>query len=576
MKLFRHPLLLLSFCTTALTLAACSGGGSDSAMPDEQQQQNDDTVETPSNPTNNPSDTVNDTNTPTSSDSFSEGFLRGNFRLTATATTQSNPLLDCSVTPGAVSVYNGEIIGFIDGYLDVNGTVSSSGQVTGSANSSGTTTASLTGQLSNAGGSGTWNQTGLCSGNWNMQPMDFNQPGDGEAFTLSDDQFPAALRIRFSPNATFSENEVECTSSVGIVHTNGRVGASDKELDYKGYTETSAGYRSDIDLSIDTDSGEVDGAYRYDPLGISGDFDGDAYFAGTPRTYTSRNYSYDNGCVGDWEMTVVDIPFPDRPAVTNEAATESDATQSDGADDDIVDDSTTDDAQASNDQTEDINNPDVPTEAETPSNETVDSSDQEQSNEPTTNTTAGFYNVTPYCVEAGQRIQQSIEIGMTVQQVREIVGKPMSTSGHGTFWDYSRRSSTPEIRFQAVLTGGDLQAGTVSDYDSDTSGCNNSYDALIEAANALALETPGIDRTLETPTCRDAGIRIQAYLEFGMSPTEVRRIVGKPIETAVAGTFWDYGRRSSNPDVRFNPVSTAQGLSAGQLVDFDSDISGCP
>ena len=197
MKLFRHPLLLLSFCSTTLTLAACSGGGSDSGMPNEQQQQNDDTVETPSNPTNDPSDTGNDTNTPTSSDSFSEGFLKGNFHLTATATTQSNPLLDCSVTPGAVSVYNGEIIGFIDGYLDVNGTVSSSGQVTGSANSSGTTTASLTGQLSNAGGSGTWNQTGLCSGNWTMQPMDFNQPGDGEAFTLSDDQFPRRSEFVF-------------------------------------------------------------------------------------------------------------------------------------------------------------------------------------------------------------------------------------------------------------------------------------------------------------------------------------------------------------------------------------------
>lgn len=545
-------------------------------MPNEQQQQNDDTVETPSNPTNDPSDTGNDTNTPTSSDSFSEGFLKGNFHLTATATTQSNPLLDCSVTPGAVSVYNGEIIGFIDGYLDVNGTVSSSGQVTGSANSSGTTTASLTGQLSNAGGSGTWNQTGLCSGNWTMQPMDFNQPGDGEAFTLSDDQFPAALRIRFSPKATFSENEVECTSSVGIVHTNGRVGSSDKELDYKGYTETSAGYRSDIDFSIDTDSGEVDGAYRYDPLGISGDFDGDAFFSGTTRTYTSRNFSYDNGCEGDWEMTVVDILFPDRPASTNEPATDSDAIQADGTDDDIVDDSTTEDSQPSNAQTDDNNASDVPTEAETPSNETVDSTVQGLINAPITNTTVGYYNVTPYCVEAGQRIQQSIEIGMTVQQVREIVGKPLSTSVYGTFWDYSRRSSTPEIRFQAAVTRGVLQASTVSDYDSDTSGCNNSYDALIEAANALTLETPGVDRTLETPNCRDAGIRIQAYVEFGMSPDEVRRIVGKPVETTAVGTYWDYGRRSSNPEVRFNPVSTAQGLSAGQLVDFDSDISGCP
>ena len=160
--------------------------------------------------------------------------------------------------------------------------------------------------------------------------------------------------------------------------------------------------------------------------------------------------------------------------------------------------------------------------------------------------------------------------------MREIVGKPLSTSGSGTFWDYSRRSSTPEVRFQAVVTVGVLQAGTVSDYDNDTSGCNYSYDALIEAAWALASETPGVDRTSETPTCRDADIRIQAYSGFGMSPREVRGILRKPVETSAAGTFWDYGRRSSNPEVGFNPASTAQGLSAGQLVDFDSDTSGCP
>ena len=283
--------------------------GASGVTPYDPQQQIDDPNETFDITTTNQTDVGNDNNSFIASDSLSEGLLTGNYRLTAISTSQISPLYECSVIPGVVTVYNGQITGFVDGFYDVTGTVTSSGQVTGSATSSGTLISSLSGQLSSQGGSGTWRQAGLCSGNWNMQRMDFGQPGGGRIFTLPDDQFPAALRIRFTPKESFSKNAVACTRSIGIVYTNGYIGSSDKELNYRGYTETTAGYRLDIDFSIDTSSGEVNGSYRYDPLGISGDFDGDAYFAGTSRTYTSRTSSYDNGCQGRWEMTVVDIPF---------------------------------------------------------------------------------------------------------------------------------------------------------------------------------------------------------------------------------------------------------------------------
>lgn len=559
-----RQLFLISFtCITALIISGC-GGGSDTAT--SIQQQDDNTAGTPDTTTSEPLEPDNETNSSGPSDSFSEGSVAGNYLLTATPTNQVNQFLDCSVVSGAVSVYDGEIVGFIDTFLSVNGAVSSSGQVTASATSFGTIIASISGQLDNQSGSGTYQQTGLCSGNWAMQRIDFEPPSQEQPFTLSDDNFPVALRIRFTPSIVFNENEVECTSAEGIIHTNGLIGTLDNELNYDGYAETSAGYRSDIDFSIDTDSGEMEGSYRYDPLGISGDFDGDAFFSATPRRYSSKLSSYDNGCEGDWEFTVVDIPFLDRPAPTDDQAEQPDAQ------DFVNEDETTDEETV--DQPEVANDPQPETTDD--NGETDEPVTEEQPNSPESVTNIGYYNVTPYCLEAGQRIQQSIEIGMTVQQVREIVGKPLHTSGSGTFWDYSTRSSgTPEIRFQATIADGRLGPGTVSGFDSDTSRCDNRDDALIEAANTLALEPQVADHTLETPTCSDAGIRIQAYAEPGMTPDEVRSIVGKPIKTDASGTFWDYGRTGSTPEIRFNPVSTAEGLLADKLVDFDSDISGC-
>ncbi len=559
-----RQLFLISFtCITALIISGC-GGGSDTATSIQQQDEN--SAVTPDTTTSEPLEPDNETNSSGPSDSFAEGSVTGNYLLTATPTNQVNPFLDCSVVPGAVSVYNGEIIGFIDTFLSVNGAVSPSGQVTASATSFGTVIASIGGQLDNQSGSGTYQQTGLCSGNWAMQKIDFEQPSHEQPFTLSDDKLPVALRVRFTPSSVFNENEVECTSAEGIIHTNGLIGTLDNELDYDGYAETSAGYRSDIDFSIDTDSGEMEGSYRYDPLGIIGDFDGDAFFSATPRRYSSRLTSYDNGCEGDWEFTVVDIPFLDRPAPIDDQAEQPDA-QDLATEDEATDEETADQPEVAND-------PQLETTDDNGANAELVT--EEPPNSPESISNAGFYNVTPYCLEAGQRIQQSIEIGMTVQQVREIVGKPLNTSGYGTFWDYSTRSSgIPEISFQATITDGRLGPGTVSGFDSDTSRCDNRDDALIEAANALALEPQLEDRTLETPTCTDAGIRIQAYAEPGMTPGEVRSIVGKPIKTDASGTFWDYGQTSSTPEITFNPASSAEGLSADKLVDFDSDISGC-
>jgi len=130
------------------------------------------------------------------------------------------------------------------------------------------------------------------------------------------------------------------------------------------------------------------------------------------------------------------------------------------------------------------------------------------------------------------------------------------------------------VRFSGIVVNGSLRPGLVSDFNSDTSGCRND-DGLIEAANALALEQINTSRTDETPNCIDAGIRIQAYIEHGMTVELARSIVGKPIETSVAGTFWDYGRRSNTPQIRFTGIVEAGALRPGVVSDFDSDISGC-
>jgi len=187
----------------------------------------------------------------------------------------------------------------------------------------------------------------------------------------------------------------------------------------------------------------------------------------------------------------------------------------------------------------------------------------------------GFTNATPFCVEAGARIQSSVEIGMTPEDVRSLVGKPLEIDVSGTFWEYGRGGSVPEVRFGATLIDGALAPGVVTEWDTNINSCDNDEDAFIEAANALALEPPGADRTDVVPSCVDAGIRVQAYVELGMTPAEVRSLVGKPVEIGISGTLWDYGQGGSVPEVRFSNIINNGALAPGVVTEFDSRTSSC-
>lgn len=415
-----------------------------------------------------------------------------------------------------------------------------------------------------------------------FEELEANQTGSSDStFTLESTNFPTNLLVRFIPNIEANEDGNICTSAEGIIETDGQIGIIDKEIDYRGYADTSSGYRWDIDFSIDTDSGEVDGRFRYDPLGIRGELYGDAYFGGTSRRYESDYGSSDWGCAGVWQMTIRDLPFP--TIAQSNMLTENPISES-STDDESVSNSMTPNESTSpelvtENQTEEV------TEPSTNFNNTAvnETSNQQQTEEigdsaaDTSTQTVDASNtiLTPFCSDAGDRIQQSVELGMTPEQVLQIVGKPIETSVSGTYWDYGRRSSTPEVRFTGTFTSGGLGPNIVSDYDSDTSGCGNEDQNFIEAANALAVESINYDATNETPSCVDAGLRIQAFVVYGMTPEEARQIVGKPIETSVSGTYWDYGRRSSTPEIRFTATTTQQGLVPLVVSDFDSDVSGC-
>lgn len=164
---------------------------------------------------------------------------------------------------------------------------------------------------------------------------------------------------------------------------------------------------------------------------------------------------------------------------------------------------------------------------------------------------------------------------MTPVEVRSLVGKPLEIDVSGTFWEYGWGGSVPEVRFSAALVDGALSPGVVSEWDTNTDSCDNDEDAFIEAAYALALEAPGSDRTDEVPLCVDAGIRIQAYVELGMTPAEVRSLVGKPVEIGLSGTLWDYGQGGSVAEVRFTNVISNGALVPGVVIEFDSRTSSC-
>lgn len=164
---------------------------------------------------------------------------------------------------------------------------------------------------------------------------------------------------------------------------------------------------------------------------------------------------------------------------------------------------------------------------------------------------------------------------MTTDQVRALVGKPLVIDASGTYWDYSHNNSTPKVRFQPVFVNGAIGPGLVTEWDTQTDGRDNQYDAMIEAANALALEPPGPDRTNQVGECTESGLRILAYVEQGMTTGKVRELIGKPIEISVSGTYWEYGERYATPEVRFSPQSINGVLGPDKVREIDCETRGC-
>lgn len=190
----------------------------------------------------------------------------------------------------------------------------------------------------------------------------------------------------------------------------------------------------------------------------------------------------------------------------------------------------------------------------------------------------GYSQQLPACEEAGGRIQSSVEIGMTEAQVLSVVGRPLDTGPSGDRWKYGRLGD-PSVKFQPFYLDGRLVNGPVSGYDVDPTRCNY-YQAekdvpLREAANSLLTQSSNSDFSSETPTCFDAGVRVTALVNLGMTPTEVRSLVGKPVEVSIVGTIWDYGDGTFTPEVWFGSTIENGALTPTVVQGWDGDIRGC-
>jgi len=162
---------------------------------------------------------------------------------------------------------------------------------------------------------------------------------------------------------------------------------------------------------------------------------------------------------------------------------------------------------------------------------------------------------------------------MNAQQVRELVGKPVHVQTGGLHWSYGDRTS-PNVFFNNDPVGFRIEPGVVQAYDGDNSRCDGDTNALVEAANALSLEGSSADRTTEVPVCIDAGIRIQAFVERGMTPEEVRALVSKPIQQSAGGINWQYDR-IDGPSVTFFWETRVGVITPVSVYGWDSRVSRC-
>lgn len=449
------------------------------------------------------------------------------------AQTILNGFIDCSVDPGRVTVYEGDLRGFVDQVLTIEGTVTPEGVLNGSALSAGSVIATFEGRLNGDGGTGTYSQSIGCSGSWRLERTTYDALADDEIFVIAPGEFPASLLVRFIPTQAVDEQGVQCPSATGIVETNGRIGSIDKEIDYRGYAVTNLGFRWDVDFSIDTDSGEVNGSYRYDPLDAQGSLNGDAFFAMTDRPYEADRFASDLGCAGVWQMTVAGVEFPSLPSLdlpSEPIATVEDVTPTSGSIEDAV---------------------------------------------PTVESAPESIYMTPFCTDAAAAIRSTVELGMTPDEIYRIVGKPVEVTSSGTRWLYGWYFNAPKVEFSTRTVGGVSELNVVDGFESDAVGCDDADNAFVDAANSLAIEGNSLDNTDLIPTCMDAALRLQAFVRVGMKPEDVRRIVGRPLAVSSSGTRWEYSANFSGPIAEFSRIWVDNAFELHLVDGYSTDIGRC-
>ncbi len=177
------------------------------------------------------------------------------------------------------------------------------------------------------------------------------------------------------------------------------------------------------------------------------------------------------------------------------------------------------------------------------------------------------------CADASAQISSNgpspqVELGMSAAEIRSIVGKPRHIyEGVWTFgydqpvnlvlnplWDLIPTTTVP------------FAVGTTA-FSGDNTGCNFNTPAesgielkFISEANDLINIPDTESHRNEVPECKLAAKRIAAKVELGMTPDQVRDLVGKPVEITPEGLWrYKYGpdpqRLCDTPAVQFGDAS---------------------
>lgn len=163
----------------------------------------------------------------------------------------------------------------------------------------------------------------------------------------------------------------------------------------------------------------------------------------------------------------------------------------------------------------------------------------------------GFSNIVPTCAESSQRILDSAELDMTKARIREFIGKPrhVQPAGEedgvlvGERWHFGHflRSPPSVIPDWYFLTTVSFASEKVDSLSGDNTECppDGGDVAFVEAANNYTLMGDTTDYTDTITDCFDAAVRIASRIEVGMTASQVRTLVGKPVEITESGV-WRY------------------------------------